>query len=422
MVGDRLQLGIHDLHPQGAGVGQHASYGRIYVPFTFPGEQVEIELTDQPRKGQWNARRLSRPQGDCRVAGECGGCSWPATAYDEQLRWKEKLFKRSIAVLPELAGIAPEVHGNCGNLGFRSRVHLHANFYSGRLNFGFYARGERRLVAIDDCPVAEEPIRRVIAELSASSDAVWPHEDFGFGIELTHLAEEGIVLLVLYGAPRRRAALAAALPEFSALPSAPDAMLAFAGEAPTYAWQRFGALTLFTRPGCFQQVNRKQSDKVRSLIAQRLAGFADAVFFDLYSGSGNYSLPLHRQVKHIWGCDDNPVGIEVATHNVTVNGISNATYVCADAAQLMQDPQRFGFPARADFVLCDPARFGMAKELPQLIAKTRPREFVLVSNNTVAFVKDTRALIRAGFTAVKIDLVDFFPNTPYWNVVSVWRL
>ena len=325
-------------------------------------------------------------------------------------------------MLPELAGIAPEVHGNGGNLGFRSRVHLHANFYSGRLNFGFYARGERRLVAIDDCPVAEEPIRRVIAELSASRDAAWPHEDFGFGIELTHLPEEGIVLVVLYGAPQRQPALAAALPRFSALPSAPDAMLAFAGEAPTYAWQRFGALTLFTRPGCFQQVNRKQSDTVRSLIAQRLAGFTDAVFFDLYSGSGNYSLPLHNQVRQVCGCDDNPVGIAVAMHNVATNCTGNAHYVCADAAKLMQDPQRFGFPARADFVLCDPARFGMAKELPRLIAHARPRELVLVSNNTVAFVKDARALIRAGFNAMKIDLVDFFPNTPHWNVVSVWRL
>jgi len=422
MVGDRLQLAIHELHPAGVGVGQHARYGRIYTPYAFPGEQLEVELSDQPRNGQWNARRIANPKGDCHLAGECGSCLWPATPYAEQLHWKELLFRRAVAALPEVAATKITIHGNGGNLGFRSRVHLHANFYQGRLNFGFYARGERRLVAINDCPVAEEPIRRVIADLSAAKDAEWPQDNFGFGIELTHLAEESFVLLVLYGAPQRRAALEAVLPGFAALPSRPRALIAFAEDNPTFIWQRLANATMYTRPGCFQQVNRSQSNRVRGLIAERLGQFEGGVFFDLYSGSGNYSLPLHSLAGSIFGCDDNPVGIALAHHNVQQNAPGHAHYVCADAAQVMAAPGQYGWPGRADFIVCDPARFGMAKELPYEIAQVRPQELVLVSNNTAAFAKDARGLIQAGFTPTKIDLVDFFPNTPHWNVVSVWRL
>jgi 23S rRNA (uracil1939-C5)-methyltransferase len=422
MVGERLQLKIHDLHPQGAGVAQHVSLGRIYTPFSFPGEQIEVELVEQARPGQWNARRITPLQGYCRLAGECGGCAWPAAPYAEQLRWKEMLFRRAVANMPQLAGVELQAYGNHSHLGFRSRVHLHANFYQGRLTFGLYARGERRLVAIDDCPVAEEPIRRVIAELAAASKTAWPAENFGFGIELTHLAEEGHVLLVLYAAPQRRPALAEALPHFAELPSHPKVLIAFAEDNPTFVWQRLPAATMHTRAGCFQQVNRRQTDKVRELIAGGLEQFSGGFFFDLYSGSGNYSLPLHPLAGAIFGCDDNALAIQMAQYNIAVNAISSARYVCADAGTLLANPASYGWPDRADFIVCDPARFGLAKELPQLAAQARPQELVLVSNNTAAFVKDAKGLLQAGFRIDKLHLVDFFPNTPHWNIVSVWKL
>ncbi|MFZ5630091.1 MAG: class I SAM-dependent RNA methyltransferase [Spirochaetota bacterium] len=420
MAGNRLMLTIHDLHPWGAGVGQHSTYGRVYTPFSFPGEQIEVELSDQARAGQWNARRITPLQGDCRLAGECGGCAWPATSYGEQLRWKELLFARAVDIIPQIARVERQVHANGGNLGFRSRVHLHANFFQGRLNFGLYARGERRLVTMDDCPVAEEPIRRVIAEMAADRDKDWPHENFGFGIELTNLVEDGCVLLVLYSPPQRHAALRAVLQRFAALPSRPRVVIAYAEDNPTFVWQRLPDATMYTRPGCFQQVNRRQSDVVRQLVADRLRQYSGGVFFDLYSGSGNYSLPLHPLAETIFGCDDNPVGIALAHHNVQQNAVSHAQYLCADASQVMADPEHFGWPGRADFIVCDPARFGMAKEMPEQIRQTMPRELVLVSNNTAAFVRDAKGLLRAGFRAEKLHLVDFFPNTPHWNIVSVW--
>lgn len=57
---------------------------------------------------------------------------------------------------------------------------------------------------------------------------------------------------------------------------------------------------------------------------------------DLYSGSGNYSLPFAGRVTSIDGFDDNQIGIDVANFNLRQNGIVNARYTCADAADALQ--------------------------------------------------------------------------------------
>lgn len=323
--------------------------------------------------------------------------------------------------IPELASIKLELHGNGSKTGFRNRVHLHANFYRGRFDFGFYAYRERNLVAISDCPAAEDPIRRVIAELAQIKDYSWPREDFGFGIELTHLAEEKAIMMVLYSAPQRRSALEKAIPLFTALPSSPHVSLAFSAEASTYVWQKLPGITLYTKPGCFQQVNRQQNEVVRSMITTALLHHHRGTIFDLYSGSGNYSLPLYNVVEKIFGCDDNATGIGVAQHNIKANGITNAHFTCADAHRLMSRRAHYGWPDKADLILCDPARFGMAEALPRLIAEAQPVVFILVSNNLNAFVRDARRLLANDFNPQALHLVDFFPNTPRCNVVSIWK-
>lgn len=420
-MSEQVLLAITDLHSTGVGIGYMPGRGRVYVPFAFPDEELALELQQQVRRGQWIAHRIFPPAGFCPVAGRCGGCLWPQAPYAQQLRWKGELLRRAIKHLAALAGIPLKIHGNAGNTGFRNRVHLHAHFYRGQFHFGFYAYRARQLVPISDCPVAEVPIRRVIAELANIKGASWPREDFGFGIELVHLAEEAAVMMVLYSAPQRRAALEKALPNFAALPSSPRVSLAFQPETLTYTWQKLPNVTLYTRPGCFQQVNRQQNEVVRSLVAAALERYQGGVFFDLYSGSGNYSLPLYRVARKIFGCDDNPTGITVAHYNIRMNGMENAHFVCADALELMANRERFGWPTKADFVLCDPARFGMAHGLPRLIAEARPAELILVSNNLSAFVRDARALLACNFTPQALHLVDFFPNTPRVNVVSMWK-
>jgi len=424
--GAKIHLQITGLHYSGVGVAQHADYGRIYVPFAYPGEEVEIELRDEVRDGQWNAVRTSPFNGYCPEAGRCGGCPWPGANYAAQLDGKQQLLRRALRGFSALAALPVTVHASAKTTGVRNRLHLHANFFHGRLDFGFYARGSKNLVAVGDCPMGVEPLRQVVRAMHALRGVVFPiAENFGFGIELTHFAAEAelshSVQLVLYASPARHDALRRALPVFAGL-SGTQVMIRSADEqGDMRLWQVVDGIELFTRPGCFQQGNSEQADVIRNLIGERLAATGSRILFDLYSGSGNYSLPFAHRVQQIFGCDESETGISVARYNAAHNQLANAHYDCGNTADVLKKRAALSWPEKADLMVLDPARFGIDKEIPALVAQAVPKEVILISNNLTALAKDSRAFLAAGFTPTALHLVDFFPNTPHMDVVSIWR-
>ena len=120
------------------------------------------------------------------------------------------------------------------------------------------------------------------------------------------------VQMVLYASPARHDALRQVLPVFAALPGVQVVIRDSEDKGNVRLWQIVDGIELFTRPGCFQQGNSAQADVIRNLIGGRISAKETKVLFDLYSGSGNYSLPFARRVQRIFGCDENAAGIDVA--------------------------------------------------------------------------------------------------------------
>lgn len=408
------------------GVAQHPDYGRIYVPFAFPGETVDIELRDEARSGQWNAVRISPVEKFCTHAARCGGCLWPGADYAAQLLWKQKLLQRALQNYSALAALPVTVHGSAKTTGVRNRLHLHAHFFQERFEFGFYARGSKKLVAIEDCPMGSNPLRKVVSAMhDLRHQPFHVADNFGFGIELIHFAAESgqlpKVQMVLYASPARHDALRQVLPVFAALPGVQVVIRDSEDKGNVRLWQIVDGIELFTRPGCFQQGNSAQADVIRRLIGERISATDTKVLFDLYSGSGNYSLPFARRVQRIFGCDENAAGIDVAHFNVAHNQIGNAQYDCGKTAEVLKNRTALGWPDKADLAILDPARFGIEQEIPALLAQVALKEVILISNSLTALAKDCRAFLAAGFTPTALHLVDFFPNTPHMDVVTVWE-
>ncbi|MBX3721986.1 MAG: class I SAM-dependent RNA methyltransferase [Turneriella sp.] len=418
----KITVDINDLHPSGNGIAHNPQFGHIYVPFTFPGERLDVTLREEIRPGKWHADRVALPAAHCSHAGRCGGCVWPGAPYAEQLTWKKTLLLRAARAIPQLASLPVNLHAAPQVSGFRNRVHLHANFFHGDLEFGFYGRGSRALIAIEDCPVAEAPLREVMSALAGVKKGGWPaSENFGFGIELIHLREENSkIMMILYASPLRKATLAEAIPRFAALDPNLLVREAFSSQEDVFVWQRLPGATMYTKPGVFQQGNTAQSDTIRGLIAAEISARRPDVVFDLYCGSGNYSLPLHGLVGRVFGCDDNPLGIAMAQINAERNGITNAAYVCGDAANVLQRRKDLGWPEQADLVIVDPARYGMSAAVIGELGQMRPPRLFYISNHRESFIRDARQLLAAGFKPEKLELVDFFPHTPHLDIVSIW--
>jgi tRNA/tmRNA/rRNA uracil-C5-methylase (TrmA/RlmC/RlmD family) len=162
-----VEVDITGLHANGYGVAHLPKLGHVYVPFAFPGQRVSVRLVEEVRSGQWQAELLQPNAAHCSISSRCGGCLWPGVAYTEQLAGKENLFRRALSGLRELASMPAEVHASPAITEYRSRMHLHANFFRGRFSFGFYARGSRDLLPVTDCTVASPALQRAVHELAS---------------------------------------------------------------------------------------------------------------------------------------------------------------------------------------------------------------------------------------------------------------
>lgn len=419
---ETLQVEISALHANGYGIAHLPGRGHIYVPFAFPGQRVSVTNLSETRSGQWQATLAGDAPQHCQLAARCGGCLWPGVDYALQVKAKADLFTRAVSRLPEVASLPMQVHAAPQVTGYRSRMHLHANFYAGVFEFGFYAKATRDLMPVTDCTVASAALQNTLLDLAALRAKPFAvAENFGFGIELVDLVEERRVMLTLYSPPARRASLRNLQPVFSAMASAPLVQLAHESDGSMFRWQNVSGVQMYTRAGCFQQVNRAQSDTIRDLLRIYFCETGSRTLLDLFSGSGNYSLPFAGLAAAIRGYDDSRIGIEVANYNLQQNGITNAEYTCADAADALRSlPARDASDA-PDFVILDPARFGIGREVPGLLKQLGPRQLALVSNRTQTFTIDARYLLACGFRPEKLHLVDCFPFTPHWNIVSLWR-
>lgn len=245
--------------------------------------------------------------------------------------------------------------------------------------------------------------------------------DFGCGIELIHLREEGgKVQMVFFASESRHDALRRVLPGF-ALPNLLLHVHAPQEPGPVHTWERLPGFVYYTRPGVFQQGNTLQAALIRELVGRELAASARGILLDLCSGSGNYSLSHHQLATEIYGVDENRIAIEVAEINIERNRVPNAVFHCGGAAETLAKRSELGWPEKVQTVIVDPARQGMGPQLAHELGRLKPAKIIYISNNTASFARDARALVKFGFRPQALHLVDFFPNTPHYDTVTVWK-
>ena len=70
-------------------------------------------------------------------------------------------------------------------------------------------------------------------------------------------------------------------------------------------------------------------------------------------------------------------------------------------------------------VIADPPRTGISREALAGVVRLGPGRIVYVSCDIATLARDARRLVDAGYTIVKIDAFDMFPNTPHVETVAV---
>jgi 23S rRNA (uracil1939-C5)-methyltransferase len=404
--------------------------GSVFVPFTLPGETVEVgdivsirARREAPLLSVLDAS-LARVEPQCMHFGECGGCQYQHAAYPEQLNLKRMILAESLerAGIKELPKIT--IH-SAEPWQYRNRIRLRIAEVDGSLRVGYLRRDSSEFLPIQMCPISSPLLWRAAqALLTLQGDATrWLR--FAVEIELFTNADETKLQMTIFVSREPQhgfANLCEQLKELAPeLAGAGVFVMQDRGHSRKTARMIIGITwgadglnysvnkeTYWVSRGTFFQVNRFLIDHLVQLVTEGRRG---SIAWDLYAGVGLFSRQLTKQFAKV-------VAVEAASGDLsrTFKGEGRIA-INATTLEFLQNAilQR----ERPELVVVDPPRAGVGAEVCSLLVRLQPREIVYVSCDPVTLGRDLKAMIDSGYKLSALHLVDMFPQTYHQETVAV---
>jgi len=427
-----MKLLIEKVVYRGSGLARSGDGSSLFVPFTLPGETVEVG-EPEGKSGHREAELLqvlepspARIEPRCIHFGECGGCSYQHARYDEQLILKSAILRESLE-RTGLAGLPEIIVHSAEPWEYRNRIRLRVAQSNGALRMGYLRRGTNEFLPVRMCPIASPLLWRVAesmlqlqneapqwlgsmteielftnAEVTKVQITVFVDREPARGFRdlceslrqnVPELAGSGV--LVEQRAGRNRKSLRT---EAGATWGADGLSYMAAGES------------YWVSRGAFFQVNRFLLDQLVKLVT---LGRSGTVAWDLFAGVGLFSRVLARRFTRV-------VAVEAAADDLehTFRGEGR---VAVRATTLEFLRQAVLERERPELVVMDPPRAGVGAEVCTLLARLRPKEMVYVSCDPASLGRDLRSMVESGYRLAELHLVDLFPQTFHQEAVAVLR-
>ncbi|MGQ4518117.1 class I SAM-dependent RNA methyltransferase [Dermabacteraceae bacterium P13077] len=400
----------------------------VFVRGAAPEETVSARLLDTPaqraKASFWRAQVVSvlEPSQD-RVAsiwpeaGEkgVGGADYAHIALPAQRRIKtevvQDLFRRAkiSTYLAEDIQVEP-APGDHSGLGWRTRVQFAQQ--DGLIGM----RGWR---SHEVFPVGENPLATAQVNALRVPEARLPQAVTG--IEVAAPACGSRPAIVLRGGESARLSeltnglkIPAAWEDASVIALARDGQRILQGE--DHVSERVGNNTFSVHAAGFWQVHRQAPELLTASVMSALQPVAGEHVWDLFCGSGLFSVPLARAL----GESGRLLAVEGSTRAVAsaCRALADYPQARALAGDCLRTLRQQGGDA-PDRVLLDPPRAGAGKELMRLLLERVKRRIVYVSCDAATLVRDLKQAENAGWHITDVRALDVFPHTHHVETVSV---
>lgn len=380
----------HDVHIEKwvyGGEGLSRIDGRVALsPFVLPGETARIDASADvhARLLEVLAPAAERTAAPCPLFTVCGGCHYQHAPYEFQLARKVEILREQLQRVGKI-----KFEGEIGvisgpPLGYRSRAQFHV---SGE-KIGYLAPRSHDLVPVEgECPVCSPRLNQALAEMRARLvDPRFPR--FVHALEI--FTNESDVQINVIDAER---AVARRFYDWCESKAAIDYATAFG--------------KFRVSPKSFFQVNRFLVDKLVEAAVPEKGG---ETALDLYAGVGLFALPLAGRFGSVTAVESSSSAARDLEFNVAR----------AAVAVQVQQARVEDYLARAeqkpDFVLADPPRTGLGKDVVADLVRLAPARITIVSCDPATLARDLAGL--AGYQIESLTLVDLFPQTYHLETVA----
>ncbi|MGE0501574.1 MAG: class I SAM-dependent RNA methyltransferase [Rhizobiaceae bacterium] len=401
-------LRIDRLGAQGDGIAETPG-GPVYVPFTLPGETVELDRSGgRTRPVSILEASTDRVPPPCRHFGDCGGCSLQHMEAAAYLAFKRERVVEALRSRGIDTPVEPTVACRPAT---RRRVVLSARRVESAMVLGFNRAMSHDVVDLLECRVAKPAIEAALPLLRDLVAAV------GLGAKDAHVAvvvsDAGMDIAVTQaGRIREEARLAA-----SRIATAKKvARLSVNGEVllesarPTV---RFGRAVVTPPPGGFMQAVEDAESVIAELVTAHLAPAKRVA--DLFSGSGAFALRLAEKAElHAVESDSAALAALDRGFRESV-GLRRVT---TERRDLFRRPLTTTELGRFDGLVFDPPRAGAEAQATQ-IARSDVPLVAAVSCNPATLGRDLRTLLDGGYRIERVTPVDQFLWSAHVEAVAL---
>jgi 23S rRNA (uracil1939-C5)-methyltransferase len=405
------RLTITRLGHRGDGVADTPS-GPLYVPYTLPGETVDVELVpghpDRRHLLHVDTASPERIAPICQHFGVCGGCAvqhWNADRYRE---WKRGLVVTALkqAGLDVAVDDLIDAHG-----AGRRRATFHARRgLKDMIEVGFAALRAHHIIGIDRCPVLAPSLDGAIAAAWAIAEALAPQKK---PLDIQATAADGGIDVDIRGSgplpPARMSALAR-LAEIHRLSRLTRHGELIAQRTPPTLM--VGRARVALPPGAFLQATAAGENTLAQWV-QRHAEGAKSVA-DLFCGIGPFALRL-AETTRVRAIDVDAGAVAALKQAAGVT--SGLKPVETEARDLFRRPLVATELKSYGAVVFDPPRQGAQAQAAELARSAVP-VVIAVSCNAATFARDARLLVDGGYRITAVTPVDQFRHSAHVEIVA----
>jgi 23S rRNA (uracil1939-C5)-methyltransferase len=391
---------ITALGSRGEGVALVAGR-RVFVPFTLPGDVVELEVEDD--RGtvvSIQDRSPDRIEPFCPYFTVCGGCLLQHVGPNAYATFKRDLVVSALTYAGIETKVAPLVDAR-GN--GRRRAALHANEHMA----GYMRARSHELLGIATCPILVPALKEMAPITARAVGALIGPCDV-----LVTATATGIDAAVRSDKKLKAEKLVPVAQRLKL------ARLSFNGETLYQARPPvivMGAVDVEIPPQSFLQATEAAEHVLTELV---LAGVGKAKsVVDLFCGVGLFALSLARSARIAAYDADRPAILALQKAVRYTRGLKPVTATVRD---LFRDPLAPIELDPYDAVVLDPPRAGAEAQAREL-ARSSVTTVVAVSCDPRTFARDAAILAAGGYRLLEVTPVDQFAWSPHVELVGVFR-
>lgn len=402
----------------------------LFVEDALPGEEVSFRIRkrhrdyDEARVVEVLTPSTQRVTPRCKHFGVCGGCSLQHMEPSAQIAAKQQTLLDNLRRIGSLEPQEwlPPLTGPVWGYRRRARFSVHRN--GSRVFVGFKERHRPLVTELLHCDVMDPKVGELISPLAemlgrlSIADRI-PQLEAAVGEEATVL-----VLRVLdQPTPKDREVMLAFQQghgiKLYLQAGRVDSVVPLDGETVGLHYRLAASdVDIHFRPADFIQVNDAINESLISLASRELDVQAGDEVLDLFSGLGNFTLPLARHAARVTGVEGETELVARARENAGTNGFSNVDFEQAD---LFTEKQA-GAWARKRYarILLDPPRAG-AREIIAAFPGFHAEKIVYVSCHPATLARDAKILVtEQGWTLSRAGVLDMFPHTSHVESIAVF--